>query len=141
MSDPFRGCVLMGRVQRIKWRREPQDRVGPFSRWHRTSSGLDNRGACVVFRSDRTGGWHGRGDDRTGRAEGLKLRLSRSKRQQRKVAALQREVTNLETLVGTLLDHLEAAIQPSITDRDRIRYRCMIQDIRTELQDTQKAAA
>jgi len=58
---------------------------------------------------------------------------SRAQRMHRKVITLHAEVEQLETLAQTLLGHLEATIQPRMTDADRIRYRCMIQDIREEL--------
>jgi hypothetical protein len=51
----------------------------------------------------------------------------------RRVVALHGEVAQLQTLTETLLGHLEVAIRPGLTDADRIRYRCMIADIREEM--------
>lgn len=67
--------------------------------------------------------------------DGAVKKPSRAKRTKRALAALHGEVTELQTLAETLLGHLEAAIRPNITDAARIRYRCMIQDIRQELRD------
>ena len=68
-------------------------------------------------------------------------KLSRYDRMKRRIGALAAEVESLDKLSRTLLGHLETAIQPDITDADRIRYRCMIEDIREELQGTHKAAS
>lgn len=62
-----------------------------------------------------------------------KPKPSRTERQRRRLRAMHDEVTNLQALAETLIGHLEAAIRPGLTDADRIRYRCMIQDIRKEL--------
>ena len=71
----------------------------------------------------------------------LRKKPNRGERLKRRVAALHGEVEQLQTLAETLLGHLEMAIRPGISDQDRIRYRCMIQDIRDELKDEQRAAA
>jgi hypothetical protein len=73
--------------------------------------------------------------------EDLRPKQSRGQRYKRQIMALRGEVEQLETLAHTLLGHLASAIQPGITDANRIRYRCMIQDIRETLQDNQQAAA
>ena len=48
-------------------------------------------------------------------------------------AFLTKDVAALENLAGTLLNHLERAIQPDITDHDRNRYRQMVLNIRATL--------
>jgi hypothetical protein len=73
--------------------------------------------------------------------EGLRTKLSRSQRMQVRVRALHGEVEQLETLAHTLLGHLEAAIKPGLTDAERIRYRCMINDIQAELSADKRLAA
>ena len=55
------------------------------------------------------------------------------KRMKRKVAYLAADIAALERLVGKLLNHLEHAIGPDITEFDRIRYRAMVSDIRGAL--------
>lgn len=65
--------------------------------------------------------------------------LSRRQRQGRKIKCMSRELDTLQELIGALLNALDRTIQPSITDADRIRYRCMVQNIRQELND-EKAA-
>lgn len=73
--------------------------------------------------------------------EGLRTKLSRSQRQKRALVALHGEVEQLETLAHTLLGHLAAAIKPGLTDAERIRYRCMINDIQAELSADKRLAA
>lgn len=53
-----------------------------------------------------------------------------------------KDIEALETLVGTLLGHLERATQTDLTDPDRIRYRVMVNEIRSALADdeTQRVA-
>jgi hypothetical protein len=46
---------------------------------------------------------------------------------------LTKDVAALEGLVETILKYLERAIGPDITDQDRNRYRCMVNDIRGHL--------
>ena len=67
-----------------------------------------------------------------------KLRPSRNERHKRRIIALHGEVEQLQSLADTLLEHLEAAISPRITDADRIRYRCMIHDIRETLENKEQ---
>ena len=72
-----------------------------------------------------------------GGEETERKRPSRNERHKRRLAALNDEVVQLQSLADTLLGHLEAAIRPGLTDADRIRYRCMVQDIREELNNEQ----
>ena len=55
---------------------------------------------------------------------------SRTRRPQLKIECIYSEIETLQELVEALLSALDRTIQPTITDADRIRYRCMVQDIR-----------
>ena len=46
-----------------------------------------------------------------------------------------KDIAALENLVGTLLNHLEHAIRPDITDADRDRYRQIVRNIRAALEE------
>jgi hypothetical protein len=72
-----------------------------------------------------------------GHVEEKPKKPSRTDRMRRRIQAFHSEVEQLQSLTDTLLTHLEAAIRPGITDADRIRYRCMIQDIREDLNQDQ----
>jgi hypothetical protein len=63
---------------------------------------------------------------------------TRFDRLKKRIGSLHSEVGELETLAKTLLGHLEQAIRPGITDAERIRYRCMIQDIRETLENKEQ---
>ncbi len=67
--------------------------------------------------------------------DGAVKKPNRSQRMKRALTALHGEVAELQALAHSLLGHLEEAIRPSLTDADRLRLRCMIQDIRDELNE------
>jgi hypothetical protein len=51
-------------------------------------------------------------------------------RQRRKIGYLANDIAALEQLVGKLLDHLERATAPGVTDEDRLQLRTMAGEIR-----------
>jgi hypothetical protein len=48
---------------------------------------------------------------------------------------LRKDIAALESLVQTLLSHLERATEPGVTDADRVRFRHMVNEVRGALSD------
>jgi hypothetical protein len=57
-------------------------------------------------------------------------------RMKRKNQYLTNDISALEGLAGTLLNHLERAISVDLTDQDRDGYRAMIINIRKQLESS-----
>jgi predicted secreted protein len=70
----------------------------------------------------------------------LGKRQSGYRRMKAKAEYLSRDVNALERLVGTLLNHLERAIDPTLSDAERASLGIMVATIRTELAPVVKAA-
>jgi hypothetical protein len=54
-------------------------------------------------------------------------------RMRKKADYLAKDVVSLERLVATLLNHLERAIDPAVTDQERTQFHIMINEIRETL--------
>ena len=67
-----------------------------------------------------------------------KPKHTRTQRYQRRIAYLNGDIAALEKLVGKLLGHMESMIDPTVTDKDRVRFRVMIDDIRDTLAEGER---